>query len=137
MNLSKNQKIGIGVLTFMPILFFIGYFLSFFLIFFGTFSEISQGGMTDSQAPPAGFFAGMGLAMLCILLAVLSGLAAMILHIVHITQNEKLKAQRNGQLLWILVIVFANGIGGIIYYFIEILPEPKDTSGQNPIDKQL
>lgn len=125
MNLSKNQKIGIGILTFMPIVFFILYFLSFFLIFAGTFNDISQGTFDDSSGPPANFFTGFALAFICMGLALLSGLAAMILHIIHVSKNEKLKAQNNGQLLWILVIVLANGIGGIIYYFIEILPEPK------------
>lgn len=125
MRLSKNQKIGIGILTFMPILCIIGYFISFFFIFFGAMSEASAGVMNDSDGPPASFFAGFAMAFVFLILAIFSGLAAMVMHIVHVAKNEKLKAQNNGQLLWILVIVLANGIGGIIYYFMEILPEPK------------
>ncbi len=124
MNLTKNQKIGIGILTFMPIVFFIGYLLSFFLIFFGAFSDISQNTFDGDSGPTASFFTGFALAFIFIILAIISGLAAMVLHILHVSKNEKLKTQTNGQLLWILVIILANGIGGIIYYFIEILPEP-------------
>jgi len=134
MNLSKNQKIGIGILTFMPILGFIGYIVSFFVIFIGGIGFESS--FNDNNAPPTAFFAGFAMAFVFLIIALISGLAAMILHIVHITKNEKLKAQNNGQLLWILVIVFANGIGGIIYYFIEILPEPKAPLELQPTDKQ-
>lgn len=125
MKLSKNQKIGIGILTFMPILCFIGYIVSFFVIFFGEIATGSDGGFEQNGASSGTFFTGFAMAFVFLILAIFSGLAAMILHIVHITKNEKLKAQSNGQLLWILVIVFANGIGGVIYFFIEILPEPK------------
>jgi len=123
MNLSRKQKIWIGVLTFMPILFFIGYFVSFLIIFMSAM-DMEQHTL-NNNAPPKEFFAGFTLAFVSIGLAVLSGIASFILHIVHVVKNEKLKKQDNGQLLWILVIVLANGIGGIIYYFVEILPEPK------------
>lgn len=132
MKLSKNQKIGIGIITFMPILCFIGYFASFILIFLENFNDISQETTTNGNFPPTTFFAGFALALIFMALMLLSGLAAMVLHIVHVAKNEKLKAQNNGQLLWILVIVLANGIGGIIYYFIEILPEPKTALNDSP-----
>lgn len=121
MNLSKNQQIGIGILTFMPIIGIIGYIVSFILIMFGGMGMASD----NTSGPPTSFLAGFAMAFVFLIIALVSGLVAMILHIVHITKNEKLKAQNNGQLLWILIIVFANGIGGIIYYFMEILPEPK------------
>jgi len=125
MNLSKSQKIGIGILTFMPIFCFIGYFISFFLIFYGTINEASS---FESNGPPQFFFAGFGLAILFLILAIISGLASLIFHIIHVIKNDKLKQQSNAQLMWILIIVLANGIGGIIYYFIEILPVPKESS---------
>jgi len=71
---------------------------------------------------------GFGLAILFLILAIISGLASLIFHIIHVIKNDKLKQQSNGQLMWILIIVLANGIGGIIYYFIEILPVPKESS---------
>lgn len=128
MKLTKNQKIGIGILTFMPILGFIGYIISFFVLFFGGVTAGAASGFEESGPPTGTFFAGFAMAFIFLLVAIVSGFAAMIMHIVHITKNEKLKAQSNGQLLWILVIVFANGIGGIIYYIMEILPEPATAS---------
>lgn len=123
MNLSKSQKIGIGIITFMPIFFLIGYFISFFLIFYGAFNDPSS---FESQEPPPLFFAGFGLAMIFMVLMMISGIASFIIHLIHVIKNDKLKQQNNGQLIWILIIVLANGIGGIIYYFVEILPEPKE-----------
>ncbi|WP_299684143.1 PLDc N-terminal domain-containing protein [uncultured Dokdonia sp.] len=129
MNLSKSQKIGIGILTFMPILCFIGYIVSFFAMVFGTMSDPSG---FESQGPPDTFFAGLGVAMLFMILMFIFGLAALIIHIIHVTKNPKLKKQNNGQLIWILIIILANGIGGIVYYFIEILPEPKESLVPSP-----
>lgn len=123
MKLSKSQKIGIGIITFMPILCFIGYLITFFSMFIGTFSEIANG-TTDSEVPE-NFFSIFSIAFVFIFLMIIFGLASLIIHIIHITKNQKLKQQTNGQLVWILVVIFANGIGGIIYYFMEILPEPK------------
>ncbi|MEP0262356.1 PLDc N-terminal domain-containing protein [Dokdonia sp.] len=123
MKLSKAQKIGIGILTCMPILCLIGYLVSFFSIFIGTFSEIAND--PSSSAPPEAFFSGFAIAFVFLFLMIITGLASLIIHIIHITKNQKLKQQDNGQLIWILIIIFANSIGGIIYYFMEILPEPK------------
>ena len=127
MKLSKSQKIGIGIITFMPILCFIGYIISFVFIFMGTFNDMStNSSIATSQEMPANFMAGFGMAMIFMILLLISGLASLIIHIIHVTKNQKLKNQNNGQLIWILVIVLANGIGGIVYYFMEILPEPKE-----------
>jgi hypothetical protein len=127
MKLSKSQKIGIGIITFMPILCFIGYIISFVFIFMGTFNDIStNSSVATNQEMPAHFMAGIGIAMIFMILLLISGLASLIIHIIHVTKNQKLKSQNNGQLIWILIIILANGIGGIVYYFMEILPEPKD-----------
>lgn len=123
MKLSKSQKIGIGIITFMPIFCFIGYIITFFSLFIETFSGIANG--TPNPEAPTDFFSGFAYAFVFIFLMIIFGLASLIIHIIHITKNQKLKQQTNGQLVWILVVIFANGIGGIIYYFMKILPEPK------------
>lgn len=125
MKLSKSQKIGIGIITFMPIFCFIGYIITFFSLFIETFSDIASG--TPNPEAPTAFFSGFAYAFVFIFLMIIFGLASLIIHIIHITKNQKLKQQTNGQLVWILVVIFANGIGGIIYYFMEILPEPKES----------
>ena len=42
MTLSKNQKKGIGIFAFMPIIGFIGYIVSFTLIMFGGLELASE-----------------------------------------------------------------------------------------------
>ena len=123
MKLSKAQKIGIGILTFMPILFIIGYIVLFFTLFFGTFNDLSN----SSEGPPEHFFSSFFILFIFLALTLISGLIATVFHIIHIAKNPKLKQQNNGQLIWILIVLLVNGIGGIIYYFMEILPEPKDS----------
>ncbi len=133
MKLSKSQKIGIGIITFMPILFFIGYLITFFSIFLGTFNEIANSTSSTHQEIPVNFMTGFGTALVFMALILLSGLASLIIHIIHVTKNQKLKNQNNGQLIWILVIILANGIGGIVYYFMEVLPEPKEAIASETI----
>ena len=133
MKLSKSQKIGIGILTCMPILCLIGYLISFFSIFIGTFSEIANN--PSNSAAPEVFFSGFAIAFVFLFLMMITGLASLIIHIIHVTKNQKLKRQDNGQLIWILIIIFANTVGGIVYYFMEILPEPKELELANSLEE--
>ena len=54
---------------------------------------------------------------------IIVSLGLLVYYIVHVVKNKGLSdTQRT---MWILIIVFASGIGSIVYYFVEILPEDK------------
>ena len=91
-----------------------------YLIFI--FSMVSGGHMAhvDSGQPPMAFFGGLGIFLVMILIVLLLSLGSLIFYIVHAAQNPNLK-ENNLLVVWILLFVFANGLGQLIYWIIEIL----------------
>ena len=93
----------------------VGYFL-----FILTLVSQGPGWEMDNDAAPLAFFGGLGIFLLLIFLAVLLSLASLIFYIIHASQNPNLK-QNNLLVVWILLFVFASGLGQLIYWIIEIL----------------
>ena len=100
------------------VLFFIGYFI-FFLTIFSNIQELEQSG-----EPPMALFSGIGIIVLAALLLALISLGSLIFYILHATQNPNLK-ENNLMLVWILLFIFASGIGQLIYWIVEILGKRK------------
>jgi hypothetical protein len=93
----------------------VGYFL-----FILTVVSRGPGWEMDPDHTPLAFFGGLGIFLLLIFLAVILSLASLVFYIIHATQNPNL-TQNNLLLIWILLFVFANGLGQLIYWIIEIL----------------
>lgn len=93
----------------------VGYFL-----FILTLVSQGPGWEMEDDAAPLAFFGGLGIFLLLIFLAVLLSLASLIFYIIHASQNPNLK-QNNLLVVWILLFVFASGLGQLIYWIIEIL----------------
>lgn len=104
----------------------VGYFL-----FILTLVSQGPGWEMEDDAAPLAFFGGLGIFLLLIFLAVLLSLASLIFYIIHASQNPNLK-QNNLLVVWILLFVFASGLGQLIYWIIEILnkKEPQIERGQ-------
>lgn len=93
----------------------VGYFL-----FILTLVSQGPGWEMEDDAAPLAFFGGLGIFLLLIFLAVLLSLGSLIFYIIHASQNPNLK-QNNLLVVWILLFVFASGLGQLIYWIIEIL----------------
>ena len=78
---------------------------------------------------PSSFLGSLGLILGVILLWMLVSLGSLIFYIIHAAKNPNLSTN-NLLLIWILVFIFANGIGQLIYWILEILnkKEPIETS---------
>lgn len=87
---------------------------------------VNQGGNMDFRPgeSPMQFIGGLGIFLLLIFLAVFLSICSLVYYIVHAAQNPDLK-QNNMLVVWILLFVFANGIGQLIYWILEILNKPK------------
>ncbi len=113
-----NSKFWQGFFALGPIigfiLFFVGYFLAI-LAFVGNIQEIENSG-----EPPMAIFGGIGIILIAALFLALVSLGSLVFYIVHATQNPNLK-QNNLLLVWILLFIFASGIGQLIYWIVEIL----------------
>ena len=120
--MSKSKKIWLGVFTFLPLIFLIIYVVVFFSFFLnGVDSTYPQEGTSPN------FFAGsyVLLFVIIVLMAIVS-LGLLIYYIVHANSNPKFDS--NQKLIWILILLFASGVGSMIYYFMEIVPlkDPKE-----------
>ncbi len=120
--MTKSGKIWLGVLTFLPVLFMILYILLFLGTLFYSFSEME--GTYDNGA--GSLVSGIWIAVLCLFLGVLLNIGLLVYYILHAYKNEKF--DNTLKLIWILVFLFGNGIGTIVYYFVEIVPSGRKTS---------
>lgn len=75
--------------------------------------------MAEEDAPLA-VFGGLGIFFLLLFLVVIISLGSLVFYIVHASRNPRLK-HNNMLVVWILLFVFANGLGQLIYWIIEIL----------------
>jgi hypothetical protein len=94
----------------------IAYFV--FLIFiFSRVEALDSGSMELSHEWILG---KLGIIMFFVLIAILISFGSLVFYIVHAAVNPNLRAN-NMLLVWILLFIFANGIGQLIYWIIEIV----------------
>ncbi|MFD0862317.1 hypothetical protein ACFQ1M_08845 [Sungkyunkwania multivorans] len=113
-----NSRFWQGFFALAP---FIGLFLmviAYFVFFLATFSNIEQ--LENADGPPMEFFGGLAFFIVMIFLMVFISLGSLVFYIVHAVKNPNLK-EHNLLLVWILLFVFASGIGQLIYWFVEII----------------
>lgn len=114
-----NNKFWQGFFALAPLLslflILIGYFWFIFLVIAG---DGDPGHWGDAEVL-GGVFSFLAI----ILLVVLISVGSLIFYIVHAAQNPDLRGN-NMLLVWILLFIFANGIGQLIYWIVEILSKP-------------
>ena len=99
----------------LGIVFLICAYLIFIFSILGNIDSLESNG-----APPESFIGSLGLILGVVLLWILISFGSLVFYIIHAAKNPNLSAN-NLLLVWILVFIFANGIGQLIYWIIEIL----------------
>jgi flagellar basal body-associated protein FliL len=111
MKLNKPAKIVLGILTFLPLIFGIGFFIvAVFQILSMMFSE--------DPAMPLMLFSYMSyvLPYLFLLLPIYLGLG--IYYLVHIIQNNYFDSEK--RLLWIVILFILHAIAMAVYWYVHI-----------------
>ena len=94
----------------------IAYFV-FLILIFNNLDALDN----DSENYSASLILGnVGAFVLFILVAICVSLGSLVFYIVHAANNPNLR-ENNMLLVWILLFIFANGIGQLIYWIIEII----------------
>ena len=118
MNLSKTQKIVIGVFTLIPFLMIPYIIYEVFYFVMHTIS-ISQ----QREPDPADIFAGVlsfiGPVILCFLIS----LALLIFYIIHSISNKTITTAE--RVIWVIVFIFIGSISFPIYWFMRLWNEGK------------
>lgn len=115
--MSKSAKIILGVLSFLPFVFLLGYFVWFIGLFIHMMGAAGSGNAYPREMPD--YFSGNMIWM--IILMALMGIftfGLLIYYIIHVVNNKAIDS--NERLVWILVFIFANMIGYPIYWYMRI-----------------
>lgn len=123
--MSKSAKIVLGVLSFLPFVFLLGYFVWFIGLFIHMMGAAGSGNAYPGEMPD--YFLGNMIWM--IILIALMGIftfGLFIYYVVHVVNNKTIDS--NERLVWILVFLFANMMGFPIYWYMRIW---RETPGRN------
>jgi uncharacterized membrane protein YjgN (DUF898 family) len=114
--MSSSSKIFLGVLTLLPFVLIIIYFVAFLSSFMNIIQASHQG---NQQAPfPEDFFKHFIGLIVLVMVAGLLSLGLLIYYIIHAINNNAIDS--NERLVWILIFVFAGMIGFPVYWFMRI-----------------
>lgn len=123
--MSKTGKILLGIVTFIPTALFITYILFCFTLFTSIFHQATE----HPGQPPEFMMNYFGGLMLIIGLAIISSIGLLIFYLIHIINNPRL--DNTERLIWVLIVIFANAIGYIVYFFMRIASVPQKTAYQS------
>ncbi len=114
-----QSKFWQGFFAIAPIaMLFLG-MIAYFLFIFFILNHVEE--LDNSSEYSAQLILGnIGAFLLYVLIALLVSLGSLVYYIVHAANNPNLR-ENNMLLIWILLFVFANGIGQLIYWIIEIV----------------
>lgn len=113
-----------GILAFLPLVLLLSYFAIFVGMFFEMFSMVEHTTNNPlASTTPERLFSRYMIGLFVLMgLMLLSSLVLLIVYILHIMNNPKLKQNNTLQLIWALVVLFGSFIGAIVYFIVEIYP---------------
>jgi hypothetical protein len=114
-----ESKFWQGFFALAPLISLVLLFVGYGAFLFSIFSNLPAGGQPD----PSTVLGSLGFFMTFVFIMVLISLGSMVFYIVHAANNPNLR-ENNLMLIWILLFIFASGIGQLIYWIIEILSKP-------------
>ena len=115
-----NSKFWQAFFALAPFIILFGFLIGYFIFLMAVFSQAADGGLDHYEDDPFAMMGGISAFFLFIIFVILISLGSLIFYIVHAVQNPNLK-ENNLLLVWILLFIFANGIGQFIYWLVEIV----------------
>ena len=128
--MSPSKKIWLGILTFLPFVLFIAYFVLFFTVFIGNIHQFEQ--TQNGDEFPLKLIQSLFLIFIPIIIAGILSIAIMIYYIVHANNNPDNDSGK--KIMWIIILIFVSSIGCVVYYFVEILPSKPKFSKTKSLD---
>jgi len=118
--MTKNKKVLLGILSFLPFIFFIVYMSTFLSFMFEMVrhEEFSDGGSEF----PAEFTSNIiGIVVSAIIMGLLS-LGVLVFFIIHAINNPIVKSDE--RIIWILLFIFLGMVVFPIYWYMKIWKQP-------------
>ena len=119
-SLLNNPKLQ-AILAIVPITLFILGLLSYFGIFFSMFStlEAQLGHMGSSTSLLSALLGNLIIFIFLVLMSFFTGVISFVYFVVHAVKNPNL-IKSDDRLIWIIAIIFGNGLGIFIYWLMQI-----------------
>lgn len=111
-----NSKFWQAFFALAPLFSFVLIFIGYGVFLYSILSKVAHHGEPDVAV----ILGNVGFIFAMVFLIVLISLGSMIFYIVHAANNPNLR-ENNLLLVWILLFIFASGIGQLIYWIVEIL----------------
>lgn len=111
--MSRTSKIFLGVVTFLPFVFF--------AIYLGIIFQFVREVMLYHRSTPEDVFFQMWPAFIYLGLLVIAKIGLLIYYIIHAVNNKRIDSTE--RIVWILVFIFAGMIGYPIYWYLRIWKE--------------
>lgn len=112
--MSRAGKIITGVLSFLPIIFFIGQFILFFVFFFRAF-------LAGTGYEFENFFIPMVIMFVLMVTSALVGIGMLIYLLIHANRNPRIN--EDDRLMWIILLVVLGILVFPIYWYLKIWKE--------------
>ncbi len=126
MELSRTQKIWLGIASAWPIVY-----IFIFILFIFTMIAMSAGGPGRGGELNPLFGGGFVIFFLVHMITIFGSLALTVFYIVHAVKNQRLDS--NMRIVWIILFFFGGMVAEPIYWYLEIW-KPK---GENNTAPQL
>lgn len=123
MELSKTQKILLGIASGWPLVYILLFMIAIFGLMALSPGEPGDGGQLDPV-----FGAGFVVLMLVHVFTIFMSLGLTVFYIVHAVKNTKLDS--NMRIIWIVLFFFVGIIAEPIYWYLQIWREPQPSIGQ-------
>lgn|SRR5574338_165546 len=118
--MSKSSKIILGILSFLPFVFLLGYFVWFIGLFIHMMGAAGSGNAYPGEMPDH-FLGNMIWMIILMALMAIFTFGLFIYYVVHVVNNKTIDSSE--RLVWILVFIFANMMGFPIYWYMRIWRE--------------
>lgn len=115
-----NSKFWQAFFALAPFIILFGFLIGYIIFLITIFSNAAHGTLDDYGDDPFAMLGGITAFFGFIIFVILISLGSLIFYIVHAVQNPNLRGN-NLLLVWILLFIFANGIGQFIYWLVEII----------------
>ena len=119
-SLLNNPKLQ-AILAIVPSTLTIRGLLSYFGIFFSMFSTLDAqlGHMGSSKSLLSALLGNLIIFIFLVLMSFFTGVISFVYFVVHAVKNPNL-IKSDDRLIWIIAIIFGNGLGIFIYWLMQI-----------------
>ena len=118
--MTKNKKVLIGILSFLPLVFFIIYMGTFFSFMFEMIRH-EEFGDPNNEFPTEFATNMIGIVVSAIIIGLLS-LGVMVFFIIHCLNNKMVNSDE--RIVWILLFIFLGTVVFPIYWYMRVWKQP-------------